>query len=189
MTVDKTAVQLLRWNFLGNKSMTGARPVCLVLLGAVACSCAAASAEAEMADKFLAALKPVPDFKRQDNAGAVLREMKAQEYIPFKPRRIDYTDYYPLLKNVSVFGHDLVVVEEEYMTKFVGCCVSEGAGFVVRLNGDAQPLERFAAANQCRVDVYENLKKFRESAFRNLDFLLTDGKYAEVSCRVRDETQ
>ncbi len=169
--------------------MAGVRSVCVVLLGAVVCSFAAASTEVEIADKFLAALKPVPDFKRQANAGAVLREMKAQAFIPFKPERVDYTDYYPLLKRVSVFGHDLVIVEEEYMTQYVGCCVSEGAGFVVRLNGDVQPLKQFATANQCRVEVYENLKAFRESVFLNIGLRLGEGKYAEVSCRARDEAK
>ncbi|WIV98462.1 hypothetical protein [Kinneretia aquatilis] len=136
--------------------------------------------------KLLRALRPVPELRRQQNIGAVLREFKAQGLIPFRPSmRIDYTDYYPVQKSVLLFGHDLVVLEEEYMTKYVGCCVSEGGGALVRLKGAINELEAFAKANLCSVREYESLEKYQKES--HVSFALPPGRYAELSCRARDE--
>jgi hypothetical protein len=39
-------------------------------------------------------------------------------------QRADYTDYYLLNKPAKFMVHDLLVIEEEYMSKYVGCCVN-----------------------------------------------------------------
>lgn len=164
-------------------------PVGLVSFGVYHClvNSALASTPEKLVEKLLVALRPVPDFKRQENAGAVIREFKAEGLIPFRPQRIDYTDYYLLLQPLPAFGQDLILIEEEYMLKFVGCCVSEGAGLVLRIVGDLRPLEEFAKANQCRVEEYKSEAQLKE--FTHIRFSVPLGRYAALSCRVRDETQ
>jgi hypothetical protein len=138
-------------------------------------------------EELLVALQPVPDLKRQENAGAVIRKFKDEGLIPFRPQRIDYTDYYPLLKPQPALGQELILIEEEYMLKFVGCCVSEGAGLVLRIIGDFRPLEDFAKANQCRIEEFKSEAQLKE--FTHVRFSVPPGRYAALSCRARDETQ
>lgn len=152
-----------------------------------ACSTAAGAAPGDPSERFLASLRPVPHFGRQGNAAAVLREFKAEGLIPFKPQRIDYTDFYPLLKPVQILGHDLVLLEEEYMTQFMGCCVSEGAGMVLRLRGATDKLEAFAQANQCRVEEFRDQAAYLKH--KPVRFPLPSGAYVSVSCRARDEVR
>ncbi len=125
-------------------------------------------------------------FERQKNIGAVLREFKEQGLIPFRPLiRVDYTDYYRIRSELRVLGHDLVILEEEYMSKYVGCCVSEGGGLVVRLRGSTSELAEFAAANRCSLREYASLEMYQRES--KLSFAAPSGRYAELSCRARDE--
>jgi len=140
----------------------------------------------EAVAKLLQALRPVPTLGRQKNIGAVLREFKEQSLIPFRPLiRVDYTDYYRVRSKLRFLGHDLVLLEEEYMTKYAGCCVSEGGGLVVRLQGSTSELAEFAAANRCTLHEYESLEKYQRES--NVSFEAPSGRYAELSCRARDE--
>jgi len=165
-----------------------ARRLAAALLTALACHAAHPAEAPDLAARWLAAMRPVPDNGRQKNAGMVVREFKAAGLIPFKPERVDYTDYYPVLKPLQVLGHDLVIVEEEYMGRYVGCCVSEGAGMVLRLRGDAARLEAFAQANKCSVEKFKDAAAYRENN-PNVGFPLPAGAYAALSCRARDEAQ
>ena len=62
-------------------------------------------------------------------------------YIDNKPNlRADYTDYYLLNKPARFMGHELVMIEEEYMSRYIGCCVSPGAGLSVKVSGSLKPL-------------------------------------------------
>jgi hypothetical protein len=36
--------------------------------------------------------------------------------------------------------HELVMIEQEYMTTWIGCCVSPGVGVTVRVNGSTANL-------------------------------------------------
>jgi len=137
--------------------------------------------------ELLIALRPAPSLKRQENAGAVIRKYKAEGFIPFRPKRIDYRDYYRLTKPAKVLGHELVLLEEEYMTKFIGCCVDEGAGVFVRLSGRATTLESFAKANKCRVETFDTEEEVRKST--GVTFSLPAGSYAALLCHARDETK
>jgi hypothetical protein len=140
----------------------------------------------ESVAKLLHALRPVPMFERQKNIGAVLREFKEQGLISFRPLiRVDYTDYYRVRSGLRLFGHDLVILEEEYITKYAGCCVSEGGGLVVRMQGSTSELAEFAAANRCSLREYESLEKYQREF--NVSFAAPSGRYAELSCRARDE--
>lgn len=98
--------------------------------------------------------------------------------------RVDYTDYYLVKKPASFMGHALFMIEEEYMTQYIGCCVSEGAGITVRLKGDDTALNDFAKRNACsvesKVDMSAQLK------YLGLKAELPAGNYTSLSCRDRD---
>lgn len=153
----------------------------------VACGATALAAAADPVERLLSALGPAPNFARRENAAVVLREFKAAGLIARKPERSDYTDYYLVLKPLRVFGHDLVLIEDEYMLKYVGCCVSEGAGLALRTNGGLGELEAFARKNKCQVQEFQSEAEYRE--FTHVRFKLPVGSYASLSCRARDEEQ
>jgi len=99
-------------------------------------------------------------------------------------KRADYTDYHLLKKPAPFMGHTLVVLEQEYMVKNVGCCVSPGLGLTVKLVGGAGNLEAFAKQNGCKlstgVDPVADLKAVGIKA------TLPPASYATLSCRERD---
>ncbi|MFZ6768392.1 hypothetical protein ACO0LM_15115 [Undibacterium sp. Di26W] len=98
--------------------------------------------------------------------------------------RADYVDFYLLRKPASFLGHPLVLLEEEYMDTYVGCCVSPGLGLVVQVNGDTRTMQDFAEKNACTLtphaDVIGTLKTY---GIRNK---LPKVDYATLSCRERD---
>ena len=132
------------------------------------------------------ALKQKPGTtERLGDSGAALRAYIAAGYLDLKPsQRADYTDYRLLKKPAMLMGHTLVLIEEEYMTRHIGCCVSPGVGVTVRLSGSSKNLEKFAEKNGCsfnpKADPQEELKLYGIKA--NLPI----GKYASISCRERD---
>ena len=156
-----------------------------VLLAITAAAFPAHAAEPDPADLLLKAMRPVPDYGRQGNVGAAIRELKAQEVVPFRPTRYEYTDYYRVQKPVAIFGHTLTLVEEEYQSRFVGCCVSEGGGFLVRVAGSLDRLEAWAEKNMCSITEFDSEREFLKSVPIRME--LPKGHYADVSCRVRDE--
>jgi hypothetical protein len=99
-------------------------------------------------------------------------------------RRFDYTDYYLLKKPASFMGHELVLIEEEYIAQYIGCCVSPGAGVTVKAHGNTRKLQAFARAQRCTlsdpVDVQHALSEVAIKA------RLQKGHYASLSCRERD---
>ena len=102
----------------------------LLILALTTLPARAALSDEELVATLLTALRPVADSRRQENVGAALRVFKAHGLIQFHPQRLDYTDFYPLQKPMSVFGHDLIWLEEEYTVRFIGCCVNEGGTFL-----------------------------------------------------------
>lgn len=82
-------------------------------------------------------------------------------------------------------GHTLMVIEEEYMTKYIGCCVSPGVGITVKINGSTKNLEAFAKENGCRLSDDEDIQYvFSHTLNSKLNF--PEGTYASLSCRERD---
>lgn len=102
-------------------------------------------------------------------------------------QRYDYSDYYLLKKPATFLGHELVLIEEEYMAQYIGCCVSPGAGVTVKVHGNTQNLAQFARANRCTLtDNVDFAHELREIAIRNK---VPKGHYASLSCRERDAQQ
>jgi hypothetical protein len=116
--------------------------------------------------------------------GEAIRAYIKAGYVRLKPElRDDYTDYRVVQLPAKFFGQELLVIEEEYLSKFIGCCVNEGVGVILRLTTDLAPLKQFAAANGCsmrdtRADVVEILQKLKVKPI--------DGELVRLSCRTRD---
>lgn len=128
------------------------------------------------------------DAERQERvapSGPALQAYIRAGYLDAKPgARADYTDYRLLKKPATLMGHTLVVIEEEYMTAYIGCCVSEGVGVTVRLDGNAGKLKAFAKDNACSYSETDD----PGAELRRFDIVndLPKGKYASLSCRERD---
>ncbi|MCH8621794.1 hypothetical protein [Undibacterium sp. TS12] len=99
-------------------------------------------------------------------------------------QRADYIDFYLLRKPASFMGHRLVLLEEEYMDSYVGCCVSPGMGLAVQVHGDTSTVQEFAQKNACtftaHADLAERLKTY------GISHWLPKADYATLSCRERD---
>ncbi|SDL76527.1 hypothetical protein SAMN05216517_10220 [Janthinobacterium sp. OK676] len=158
------------------------------LLGALllAACCASAVADPALETELAHALhlkKGTTD--RVGTSGKAIAAYVREGYMGKRPdQRFDYTDYYLLKKPARFMGHELVLIEEEYITQYIGCCVSPGAGVTVKVRGSTQNLQAFASAQRCTltdpVDVQHALS---EVAIRTR---LPKGHYASLSCRERD---
>lgn len=123
--------------------------------------------------------------ERVGTSGKAIRAYMREGYIGKHPdQRADYTDYYLLKKPASFMGHELVLIEEEYITQYIGCCVSPGAGVTVKVRGNTQKLQAFASAQRCTltdpVDVQHTLNDVA------IKTRMPKGHYASLSCRERD---
>jgi len=96
--------------------------------------------------------------------------------------RADYNDIYKLKKPYQFMGQNVVLISDEYMSEYVGCCVSEGWGAVFKQSSNLKLIEQFAKNNQCKISPIEpdsNYYGFKISS-------LPKGNYYELSCRERD---
>ncbi|MFP3637704.1 hypothetical protein [Paraburkholderia sp. SIMBA_054] len=140
---------------------------------------------------LVAAMRPsaTKPMERGGDSGAAIRAYIAAGYLGKKPNaRADYTDYWWLNKTAPFMGHDLVMIEEEYLSRWIGCCVSPGIGVTVRVSGNTVNLERFAKANRCSIDTNVNLREVAGLSHVALSSL-PKGRYATMSCRERDIEQ
>lgn len=91
--------------------------------------------------------------ERLTPSGPAVRAFIAGGHVGRKPDlRFDYNDYRMLRKPARLFGFTILVLEEEYMAKYVGCCVSPGLGVMLTGHGDARKLAAFARANGCSLE-------------------------------------
>ena len=123
--------------------------------------------------------------ERTGTSGQAIRAYMQAGLLRTKPdQRFDYTDYYVLQKPAPFLGHELVLIEEEYITRYIGCCVSPGVGVTVKVQGSTQNLEKFAQANRCTLtDNVDLAHELREVAIKNR---FPKAHYASLSCRERD---
>lgn len=107
-------------------------------------------------------------------------------YVSRKPDlRFDYTDYRKLRKPAWLFGYSIVVIEEEYMAEYVGCCVSPGLGVVLFGKGDSDKLAAFARANGCSVEHPADVS----GELADLNLGVPSSGLTRLSCRDRDVTR
>jgi hypothetical protein len=123
--------------------------------------------------------------ERAAKSGPAIQAYIKAGWLVKKPnQRADYTDYWVLLSPAPFMGQKLIVIEEEYMSTYVGCCVSEGLGVTLKAISDLEPLKRFAAANGCTVN--ENYDIASELKSVGIVRKFQKAKYVNLSCRQRD---
>lgn len=167
------------------------RPTTLAWLACALLPLAAFAADESALEKGLE--KGLTDALRYDRAkgeraapsGPALQAYIQAGYLDLKPSvRADYTDYRLLKKPAPFMGQTLVLVEEEYMSQYIGCCVDEGVSAVVRVSGSTAAMEKFAKANACSFD--PKYDPAEELTNRRLGIGLPAGQYAELSCHEND---
>lgn len=123
--------------------------------------------------------------ERQKDAGEVIRLFIKAGYVARKPElRSGYTDYRLLRKPIFFLGHQLLVIQEEYIGKWAGCCVSPGIGIVVKAKGDYSKLKSFALSNGCSFEEnQDDIRIFIKYPSFRLD---KNEKYIKLACKERD---
>ena len=122
---------------------------------------------------------------RVGTSGKAIAAYAREGYIGKRPdQRFDYTDYYLLKKPASFMGHALVLIEEEYITQYIGCCVSPGVGVTVKVRGSTQKLQAFARAQRCRLTDPVDIRQLLDEVA--IKTRLPKDHYASLSCRERD---
>lgn len=96
--------------------------------------------------------------------------------------RADYNDIYKLKKPYQFMGQNVVLISDEYMSEYVGCCVSEGWGAVFKQTSNLKLIKQFAKTNQCKISPIEQDRTYYGFKIT----LLPKGNYYELSCRERD---
>jgi hypothetical protein len=164
--------------------LNGKRCTALALALFASAASAAATIDADLETTMLQALRPGAD-SRQERAGAAIRAYKSAGVLPFRPQRSDYTDHYPVIKPTRFMGQELVLVSEQYMTKYIGCCVDPGAGMYVRVLTKIDAMKAFARANQCRVEEFADRKALLDAT--PVTAAMEAGRYAALHCHESDE--
>jgi len=119
-----------------------------------------------------------PSLKTLLNQGTIAKKPDISRY--------DYNDVYKLKKPLQFMGQSVVLISDEYMSKYVGCCVSEGWGAVFAKTSDIKPLNDFAKKNKCSLSAMD--KDASDYYWFNLK-KLPKAEYYELSCRERDLEQ
>lgn len=162
---------------------------CAAVLLALASSFASADPGPELENDLAQAMHlKKGSSERIGTSGKAIQAYMQAGLIDSKPNlRADYTDYYLLNKPARFMGHELVMIEEEYMSRWIGCCVSPGAGISVKVSGSLKPLEQFATAHRCSLNDDADLQGHLASL--GIRRKLAPGRYATLSCRERDAGQ
>ena len=127
-------------------------------------------------------------YRGMQGQGAQFKDFKVltqQGYISKKPQvsRYDYNDVFKVKKPLQFAGQDVIYITDEYMSEYVGCCVSEGWGALFKKTSALTELKNFANANFC------SLKPFnpKDSQYYTQKILAApQAEYYELSCRERD---
>ncbi|NJM29738.1 MAG: hypothetical protein HC855_06230 [Rhizobiales bacterium] len=124
------------------------------------------------------------EFERALEPGAAIRAYIRSGHVRRKPDdAADYVDYRRLRKPATLFGHPLLVLEEEYMTQYIGCCVNPGIGLVIEVQGSTAALDAFLAANKCR----RNWPSGPEDSLDKAGVKpKPDATYVSITCRQND---
>ncbi|MFX7098168.1 hypothetical protein ABTM27_16965, partial [Acinetobacter baumannii] len=92
---------------------------------------------------------------------------------------------YKLKKPYEFMGQNVLLISDEYMSEYVGCCVSEGWGAVFKQTTNLKLIEKFAKKNQCNIAPIETDSTYYGFKISSLP----KGNYYELSCRERDLAQ
>lgn len=90
--------------------------------------------------------------ERMVDSGKMIVALANSGYVNLKPDESwDYSDYRFLKKRADFLGHEIIVIEEEYFEKWIGCCVNPGLAITFKLNGNTDFLQTFARNNKCKI--------------------------------------
>ena len=145
---------------------------------------------------FLSALMLMPSFgfadtvyRGMDQKRVLFKsfsQLKQQAYLTQKPQisRTEYNDIYQLKKPLTFLNQEVMLLSDEYMSEYIGCCVSEGWGAVFKVQNDYEDLKKYATDNYCSLETIQNPSQedYYGFAYRKLG----KGKLVELSCRARD---
>jgi hypothetical protein len=121
---------------------------------------------------------------RRVDSGVAIRAYIAKGLVRRKPdQRADYVDYRRVRKPAKLFGHKLIVIEEEYLTVFIGCCVNTGIGIVIEQVGSLDELDAFITANRCSKNgIYDPKESMKLAGVKPT----ANATYVSISCREND---
>ena len=138
----------------------------------------------DVENQIINALTLTKEDIRENEAEEIIKILKNKELINDKPEtRVEYADYYPIKSLVNFLGHELVLIENEYLEKYIGCCVNPGVVLYVRLTGNSDSIENFATTNKCSIEKNLNTQDLFNSIGINVK--LKSGNYAILDCRER----
>lgn len=156
----------------------------LLLLGNAAFASAETAQQLEAGLIHAMQLKPGTSERSGYSDKAIQAYMREGLLSKHPNQRFDYTDYYLVKKGAGFLGHKLVLIEEEYITQYIGCCVSPGVGVTVKVRGGSKNLAAFAKANHCTLlDPVDIDHQLQEIAIKTS---FPKAHYASLSCRERD---
>ncbi|KQT34155.1 hypothetical protein [Methylophilus sp. Leaf414] len=99
---------------------------------------------------LIKALSLGSEKERKAESGPALVAYIKQGYLRRKPDiQQDYNDYRFPLKLIHLLGHKVLLIDEENITKYIGCCVNEGLGITV--DSEGPDLDSFAKNNGCSI--------------------------------------
>jgi hypothetical protein len=137
------------------------------------------------------AMSRLDNENRVMSSGVAIEKLAKMGFLPIKPDdRADYVDYRRVRKPLSLFGHKVVVIEEEYLTQYIGCCVNPGIGMVIETNGAMGDLNAFLVPNKChkRNPDFDPAQSLKLAGVKPK----ADATYVIISCRqddLRDDLQ
>jgi hypothetical protein len=145
-----------------------------------------ANAIAGMEDGLVGALRyDKKTSKRAVNSGVAIQAYMREGFVSRGPnRRAQSIDYYLVNRATKFMGHDLVMIDEEYLAAGEACCANPGVGVTVRLNGPATNLEKFGTDNRC--SFLSNVNFQHKLGAVGIKNTALPGDYASLSCREKD---
>lgn len=137
---------------------------------------------------YAAALSELEQYRGMQGKAAQFKDFKAltqEGYIRKKPQvsRYDYNDVYKVQKPLTFAGQQVLYLSDEYMSQYIGCCVSEGWGALFKKTSRLTELENFAQTNLCRLTPFDP----KDSKYYSQKITASPKvEYYELSCRERD---
>jgi len=113
---------------------------------------------------------------RQIDRGEAIRNLASQGIVSTAPTfRTDYTDYRLVKGELYFLGYRVVVITEEYVMQWLGCCPNPGIGVIVQGPVSEASMQSFADRNRCEVDFYTWM-------VRDIDELDQQTEYRSLHC-------
>jgi hypothetical protein len=115
-----------------------------------------------------------------------IRALIKAGYLRKKPEaRVDYSDYRLVRKPFDFLGARLVVIEEQYMITYGGCCVDPGIGMVLENPGNSSDIAELAKSNSCTYSDDED-NYFVDAALEAVGRKGQRGRFIYLYCGMRE---